>query len=504
MASRSHDGHAARPRPPDPAGGPGAANPVGEPPSGRNPDNGFVLLTVTLTHPPATDLGYLLHKNPGRLHTRPMAFGPAHVFYPEAGDERCTAALLLDIDPVGLSRGRRDAVSLEPYINDRPYVASSFLSSAIAEHFGTAMGGRSKERQELADQALPFEARLPAVVIRGGESLARRLFEPLGYAVDVEAHPLEEAFADWPETGVHSLAITGIVRLRDLLSHLYVLIPVLDDRKHYWVSEPEIEKLLARGEGWLAGHPERELITSRYLARQGNLTREALRQLTASDEVDLEAVAATRDDEEAAVERPIRLSDQRVGAVMAALRASGATRVLDLGCGEGRLLTDLLADHRFAEVVGMDVSARSLEIAARRLRTDRMNERQAARLKLIQGSLIYRDVRLEGFEAAVLMEVIEHLEPDRLRALERAVFEFARPSSVIVTTPNAEYNVRFETLPAGRMRHRDHRFEWTRGEFAAWADGVASRHGYAVRHLPVGDEDPALGAPTQMAVFDHV
>lgn len=467
------------------------------------PQNGGVLLTVTLTHAPATDLGFLLHKHPDRLHTRAMAFGPAHVFYPEASDERCTAALLLDIDPVGLSRGRRDAVSLEPYINDRPYVASSFLSSAIAEQFGTALNGRSKERQDLADRALPFEARLPAVVIRGGEALARQLFEPLGYEVDVEVHPLDEVFAAWPDEGVHSLTIRGSVRLRDLLSHLYVLIPVLDDRKHYWVSEPEIEKLLARGEGWLGGHPERELITRRYLARQGNLTREALRQLIAGDEVDPEATAATRDDEEAAVERPIRLSDQRVGAVMAAVRASGATRVLDLGCGEGRLLAELIADHRFTEIVGMDVSARSLEIAARRLRTDRMNERQAARLRLVQGSLIYRDARLAGYDAAVLMEVIEHLEPDRLRALERTVFEFARPSTVVVTTPNAEYNARFESLPAGRMRHRDHRFEWTRAEFTAWAGTVAERHGYAVRYLPVGDEDPALGAPTQMAVFEQ-
>src|SRR3954454_5632082 len=155
-----------------------------------------MLLTVTLTRPPATDLGYLLHKSPGRVHTRELAFGPAHVFYPEASADRCTAALLLDIDPVGLVRGRRPGPSLEPYVNDRPYVASSFLSSAIAEHFGTAMNGRSKERQELADEALPFEARLPAVVIRGGEPLARRLFEPLGYDVSVERHAIEEAFAD--------------------------------------------------------------------------------------------------------------------------------------------------------------------------------------------------------------------------------------------------------------------------------------------------------------------
>ena len=282
-----------------------------------------------------------------------------------------------------------------------------------------------------------------------------------------------------------------------------MLVPVLDDQKHYWVSAPEIEKLLLRGEGWLAAHPERELITSRYLARQANLTREALRQLTAGEDVDPEAIAARHDDEEAAVERPIRLSDERVGAVMAVLRASGGTRVLDLGCGEGRLLTELLADHRFTEVVGMDVSARSLEFAARRLRTDRMNERQAARLRLIQGSLAYRDARLAGYDAAVLMEVIEHLDPGRLAALERSVFEFAQPGTVVVTTPNVEHNVRFTTLPAGRMRHRDHRFEWTRAEFAAWAEGVAERSGYRVRYLPVGPDDPEVGPPTQMAVFDR-
>ena len=452
---------------------------------------------------PATDLGFLLHKHPERLHTRTLAFGPAHVFYPEASDERCTAALLLDIDPVGLVRGRREGPSLEPYINDRPYVASSFMSAAIAEHFGTAMNGRSKERQDLADQALAFEATLSAVPVRGGEAVLRQLFEPLGYTVESEVHELSESFADWEDVAVFGVTLRAQIRLRDLLSHLYVLIPVLDDQKHYWVSAPEIEKLLLRGEGWLAAHPDRELITSRYLARQANLTREALRQLTDGEEIDPEAAAARHDDEEAAVERPIRLSDERVGAVMAALRASGATRVLDLGCGEGRLLTDLVADHRFTEIVGMDVSTRSLEIAARRLKTDRMNERQAARLHLMQGSLAYRDARLAGFDAAVLMEVIEHLEPDRLASLERSVFEFARPTTVVVTTPNVEHNVRFETLPIGKLRHRDHRFEWTRAEFAGWAQGVADRFGYLVRFVPIGADDPEVGPPTQMAVFDH-
>ncbi len=462
-----------------------------------------VLLTITLTKQPATDLGYLLHKSPGRVHTRSLAFGPAHVFYPEATNARCTAALVLDIDPVGLSRGRREGPSLEPYVNDRPYVASSFLSVALADHFGTAMGGRSKERQALADEALPFETTIAVLPSRGGEALIRRLFEPLGYAVTTEPHALSETFASWTEVAYFTVNLAATVRLRDLLSHLYVLIPVLDDQKHYWVSEPEIEKLLRRGEGWLPDHPERELIASRYLARQASLTREALRRLVLDEDTDPDATEEIHDAEESVVEERMSLADQRLGAVLASLRASGAKRVLDLGCGEGRLLAALVKDHQFSEIVGVDVSARSLEVAARRLRLDRANERQRERLRLFQGALTYRDDRLIGYDAAVLMEVIEHLEPGRMPALERVVFEFARPATVIVTTPNAEYNVRFEALPAGRFRHRDHRFEWTRAEFATWAGGVADRFGYVVRYLPVGPEDSDAGSPTQMAVFSR-
>jgi 3' terminal RNA ribose 2'-O-methyltransferase Hen1 len=462
-----------------------------------------MLLTITLTRPPATDLGYLLHKSPGRVHTRSLSFGPAHVFYPEATDERCTAALLLDIDPVGLVRGRRPGPSLEPYVNDRPYVASSFLSSAIAEHFGTAIGGRSKERQALTDEALPLEAGIPVLPARGGEGVVRRLFEPLGYTVQASGQELHASFPGWGDAPYRTVRLSGTVRLRDLLCHLYVLIPVLDDQKHYWVDKAEIDKLLRRGEGWLAAHPEREFITRRYLARQTNLTREALRRLVAEEAEDPEAEEVARDAEEAQVEERISLHQQRIGAVLAGLRSVGARRILDLGCGEGRLLAELAKDHAFTEIVGVDVSARSLEIAARRLRVERMNERQRERLRLLHGSLTYRDDRLAGFDAAVLMEVIEHVEANRLPALERAVFEFARPTHVVVTTPNVEYNVRFEGMPAGRLRHRDHRFEWSREEFATWAARIGERFGYTARHLPVGPEDPEVGPPTQLAVFSR-
>jgi 3' terminal RNA ribose 2'-O-methyltransferase Hen1 len=159
-----------------------------------------MLLTLTTTHNPATDLGYLLHKNPATLHSFELSFGKAHVFYPEATAERCTAALLLDVDPVGLVRGKRgqhEGGTLDQYVNDRPYVLSSFLSVAMGRAFGTAMSGRSKGRQELADLPIPLSANLTVVACRAGEGLIRELFEPLGYSVVAQQHPLDERFPAW-------------------------------------------------------------------------------------------------------------------------------------------------------------------------------------------------------------------------------------------------------------------------------------------------------------------
>ena len=464
-----------------------------------------MLLTITNRHTPATDLGYLLHKSPYRAQSFPLSFGQAHVFYPEASHERCTVALLLDVDPVGLVRNRRgpsgEGRTLAQYVNDRPYVASSFLSVAIARVFGSAMSGKTKGHEELADTTLPLRAKISVLPARGGEEFLRRLFEPLGYEVTATPHALDEKFPEWGESPYFTVKLSAQVRLRDLLTHLYVLVPVLDNEKHYWVGDEEVEKLLRRGEGWLASHPEREAITRRYLKYRWSLANEALARLMEEDVPDPDAMDVAHDNEEEKVERPLSLNERRLSAVIAALKGAEARRVIDLGCGEGRLLKALLEDRSFNEVVGMDVSHRALEMAADRLRLDRMPTKMKERIKLIQGSLTYRDQRLRGFDAATVVEVIEHLDEARLSAFERVLFEFARPGAVVLTTPNVEYNVKFEGLPAGRFRHKDHRFEWTRAEFQNWAEGVAGRHGYTVRFLPVGDDDPQAGAPTQMGVF---
>ncbi|MFE5190779.1 3' terminal RNA ribose 2'-O-methyltransferase Hen1 [Streptomyces sp. NPDC056628] len=475
----------------------------------------FLTLTTTGTpERPATDLGYLLHKHPEKSQAFSTSFGTAHVLYPEADAERCTAALLLEVDAVALvrrgkgkGRGGAPDAALAQYVNDRPYAASSLLAVALSAVFSSAMRGVCTARPELAARPLPLRIEVPSLPARGGAALVRRLFEPLGWDVTAEPVPLDERFPEWGDSRYVRLVLeSATLTLAEALRHLYVLLPVLDDAKHYWVSSDEVDKLLRAGEGWLPDHPEQKVITSRYLSRRWSLTREAMERLelvrlAEADDSEVEDIDNAVADETEAEERPAPLAVRRREAILAALRAAGATRVLDLGCGQGQLVQALLKDPAYTEIVGVDVSVRALTIAGRRLKLDRMGERQAARVKLLQGSLAYTDSRLEGYDAAVLSEVVEHVDPPRLPALVYAVFGAARPRTVLVTTPNVEYNVRWESLPAGHVRHGDHRFEWTREEFRTWAAAVAERHGYGVEFVPVGPDDPEVGPPTQMAVF---
>ncbi|MFJ8041615.1 3' terminal RNA ribose 2'-O-methyltransferase Hen1 [Kitasatospora sp. NPDC096147] len=532
----------------------------------------FISISTTGTaERPASDLGFLLHKHPDKVQQFSTSHGEAHVFYPEAGEQSCTAVMLLDVDPIALVRkGRGKGRSGSPdfalaqYVNDRPYAASSLLAVALRTVFRTAMKGVCELRPGLADQPRPLRIALPAVPANGagdggGPAMVRRLFEPLGWQVEAEAIPLDEAFPEWGSSRYVRVELSGELRLAEALQHLYVLLPVLDGAKHYWVAPDEVDKLLAAGEGWLGTHPELALITRRYLARRWSLTRLAMERLELArlaeaddreaDELDNAVDDGPEDDARVPGEpgpdglraegsaagtadgtagrpvgagsggdtgaevlkedaegtegtgKPVTLGVQRRVAILAALRETGAARVLDLGCGQGELVAELLKDPAVAEVLGVDVSSRALSAAARKLRLDRMSERQSARVRLVQGALTYTDARLKGYDAAVLSEVIEHLDLPRLPALEYAVFGAARPGTVVVTTPNVEYNVRWESLPAGHVRHGDHRFEWTRAEFLGWAEKVAADYGYSVSIRPVGPLDEEVGAPTQLALF---
>jgi 3' terminal RNA ribose 2'-O-methyltransferase Hen1 len=478
-----------------------------------------MLFEIKLTAPSgadydARDLGFLLHKNPANVHVRGAAGGTAYVFFTEATPERATAVLHLDIDPVALVRGRGQGSEglLDQYVNDRPYTANSFLAVALGRSFGQTISGKSKERQALADRRLPLTLRLAPVAASGGLEVVEGLFAPLGYTIEAKT-----IFA--ANEGVRpliDLTLTGEVRLAEALNHVYVLLPVIDNDKHYWINRDEIDTLIKKGEGWLATHPAKELIAKRALGHRRELVHAALDRLletdAAEDEADNDATAGEASAEttgpvhakaaaEAALEKPLRLHDIRLDTVADEIKRIGASSVLDLGCGEGRLIARLIKERGLNRIVGVDPSVRTLEVAARRLHLNTAGEALRERVKLQMGSLTYGDRRWAGFDAACLVEVIEHVDLARLSALEQSLFAFARPRHVIVTTPNREYNALFENMALDKLRHGDHRFEWTRAEFRDWAEGVAARNAYAVNFADLGPADATHGAPSQMAVF---
>jgi 3' terminal RNA ribose 2'-O-methyltransferase Hen1 len=455
-----------------------------------------MLLSITHTGEHTQDIGFLFHKNPARPQVFALSYGKAHVFYPEVSEHKTTLALLLDIDPIELSRGKTGAQEggLFDYVNDRSYVSSSFMSTAISRVFGSAMGGKSDTHQALAEARLDLEAEIVMLPCRGDTVMLNRVFEPLGYAVAFETFSADDAFPAWGESRYVNLTLRGAVRLQDLLHHLYVLIPVFDRQKHYWIGHAEVEKLLRHGETWLKTHPEKEFITRRYLSKSRALANLALQRLQADEEVCEQDEAPSGEAEDP---KP-GLNQQRLGSVLAAVRASRAESVIDFGCGEGRLLALLMREAQLKRIAAVDVAFETLERARGRIRYERLSETQKQKLSLFQGSLTYLDKRFEGFDAACVIEVIEHLDLPRLAAFERVLFAHARPGHVILTTPNREYN---EKYALEGLRHGDHRFEWTRQELRNWAQGVADRHGYDVTFSEIGERDEVLGAPTQMAIF---
>ncbi|MBJ7291239.1 3' terminal RNA ribose 2'-O-methyltransferase Hen1 [Williamsia sp.] len=462
-----------------------------------------MLLTISAERSPAlptpADLGYLLHKHPDRVQPFPVYGGTAHVFYPEVSADRCTAALVLEVDPVALVRGRsgsRDGFALGHYVNDRPYVASSLLSVAMGKVFRSALNGRCAGHDALLESDLQLTLAVPAVP--GDPDLLRRLFSPLGWDVTAADIELDATRPEWGAAPLVSLTLSGSHRLASALSHLYVLLPVLDDAKHYWVGDDEVDKLIRAGGDWLATHPDRDLITHRYLAHQRGLRDAAMARLIDLD--DRPADDALEDDDTAPSRPLVRI---RHDAVIDAVRALQPGSVADLGCGSGALLGSLLEIQGMTRVVGTDVSDTSLRKAAKRLHVEHMTERQSERLSLLLSSLQYEDDRLTGIDVAILMEVIEHIDPARVPAVTANVFGSMRPGHIVLTTPNIEHNVRYPHLFDGGLRHADHRFEWTRDEFARWTRQVGDTYGYDVRLAPVGDDDDDIGPPTQMAIFSR-
>lgn len=460
-----------------------------------------MLLTISTTHFPATDLGYLLHKHPDKFQTIELTMGDAHIFYPEKSDEKTTIGLLLDIDTIKMVKNsRNNDFILGQYVNDRPYVASSFMSVAISKAFSSAMNGKCKDKPELVEVKMPLEANISIIPApKGGEILIRKFFEPLGYEIKIERHTLNENF-DWGDSKYYTLYLKNTITIKDLLTHLYVLIPALDNDKHYFVNEEEINKLIEKGGNWLKNHPEKEQIIRRYLVNLGSLTKKALKSINIEEEIKNEI-------ETNALEIPEKkqnLHDKRLQMVANAIQELGVKSVLDLGCGEGKLLKLLLKQKQLLKIAATDVAYKELLKAKENLYYEEMSPKQKERISFFQGSVMYKDRRMEGFEAIAVVEVIEHLELNRLKAFEQVLFQFAKPKYVILTTPNKEFNVMFDKMENEDMRHEDHRFEWTRKEFLDWANKISEKYEYYVEIKGIGEEEKNVGTPSQMAIFKKI
>lgn len=457
-----------------------------------------MLLTLSTTDKIGTDIGYLLHKNPNRLHEYTLSFGKARVFYPKASQDECQVALLVEINPVELAQKTKRNISnwsLGKYINDRPYVASSFLSTAIAKVFGTAMNGRCTKKPELVHHKIDLKIKLPVILSSGGEIDIHKIFEPLGYHVETHPITLNGNSGYNYERQYFSLELKIKETLQLVLSHLYLLIPTLDANKHYYVTEAEIEKLLEKGKSWLSNHPEKEWITRRILKSQGKLTKKALEKLTFPRKFHHEV------DEEEYNEKNISLHELRHQSVTDLVNKLNIQSILDMGCGDGKLLKMLLDHTSIKSITGMDVSCSALKKAHNYLHIDSMPPLRRQRIKLTLGSLLYRDKRMQNIDAITLIEVIEHLNPSRLKTMERVIFEMAAPKHVIITTPNCEYNIKMESLDQGKFRHSDHRFEWTRAQCEEWGTSVGKKFNYSYKLSQIGPIDEVLGAPTQMILF---
>jgi 3' terminal RNA ribose 2'-O-methyltransferase Hen1 len=467
-----------------------------------------MMLSIACKNLSEEELGFLLHKNPARVHPLDLSFGKVYVFFDEPPEgHQAQVCLLVDVDPLAMVQGRgglghQDAL----YVNDRPYVASSLLASAVTKVFGTALSGRCKERPELVDREIEWTFAMPFVARGSMLNALFHLFEPLGYEFDPDLLNYDSS-VDYATSARPILTRIAVrTTLSEALSHLVVLIPVLDGENHRWVDDGDLVPFVRRVESWLPDHPYGMYILRRALKYQTSLVKaftERFPAITGSMARLPQLEANVWDDAtvEAAGCQPLSLNSQRFSAVEAVVSALSPSSIVDLGCGDGSLVSQLVKQTSIQKLVGMDVNPLVLSRARARLEHLSLTKAQTEKIQFIHGSLAYRDPRVKGFDLALLIEVIEHIDAERLETLEHQVFDYGQYSTVVVTTPNREFNDLYVGMEKGKMRHSDHRFEWTRQEFLNWAKRIGDAFGYNYEISEIGAGNPAVGSPTQMAVF---
>ncbi|MBW4084382.1 3' terminal RNA ribose 2'-O-methyltransferase Hen1 [Paenibacillus sp. S150] len=472
-------------------------------------------LIIRVTGAGAGMLSRLLAKNPDNLYDRMEKEARVRIAFTASSEQEAEAVIYVTPDPVELVKGASSAHNdITQYINDREFVVSSLFCTYIRSALGTALNGKTKEAYlPWVNRKLALELTFGPVASNLPDHALEDLFIPLGYEVVLERGDAAYAFELKSRSSVRYIKLKGIQTLQTALRQLFVLIPALDDYKHYYISDDEVDKIRRYGDGWLENHPQRALILKRTLRFAGAIKH--YEDQMAGDGQQAEngasgeapgiaepfAAPAEASAGTGAAEAPkARLNDLRYAAIADTVERLAARRsIVDFGSGGGKLSARLSSVPGVQEIKAVEPSAAAQLRAMDRFA--KLEGRPGAIVpEPVTGSLFYYDEALRGKDVMILCEVIEHIDERRLNRVMETIFHEYAPGTLIITTPNKEYNALYQ-MEHEKLRHRDHRFEWDREAFGAWCSCWTSAYNYSVRLSGIGEFAQEYGYPTQMAIF---
>lgn len=452
-------------------------------------------LAIKATGEGAKMLSFLLSKNPQNLYDRMEKGYRVRLTYTVFSDSEVEALIFVTPDPVELVKNSPDTYEITQYINDREFVVSSIFCSNTRSALGTALNGRPKEEYlDWAKHAFQLTIGFGPVATDLPDAAIKNLFEPLGYQTEIERGRADYNFQFKERSSARFINLQSKVTLQNALQHLFVLIPVLDDYRHYFIDEREIEKLERYGEGWLADHPLKELIIKRTLR-----FRELIDQMVLNShqtELINEAVTPEPNISSQPVVRLNKLRYQRLVKIIEDLAARES--IVDFGAGEGKLSVRLGFIPGVKEILAVEPTEKEQLRALKRFSEASRKDDFIAPTP-VWGSLFYYDEQLCGKDVMILSEVIEHIDESRLPRVMDTILGSYKPQVLLITTPNAEYNPVYQ-MEEG-IRHKDHRFEWSRAEFAEWTYCLARNYAYEVQIDGIGEEAEGYGHPSQLAIL---
>ena len=441
-------------------------------------------LTIQATGDNAKVMSHLLSKNPANLYERNQKGHLVRFFYSKFTDQEVEATIFVTPDPIELVQSNSNSYDITHYINDREFAVSSIFCSLIRSALGTALNGQPKEQyMEWVDHPFSLQFEFGPVVSTLTDQQLAELFEPLGFALAITRQEIDYSIRMKDESSARYLTLRGTKTLHESLRQLFVLIPVLDNYKHYYIDEKEIEKLERYGEGWLENHPLRDFIYRKSLRFKELYSQVESQKPAGEPEVQV---------------KKARLNELRYEKIAETVSQLKPESVVDFGSGEGKLSERLGLIAGVREILAVEPSQSAAVKAAARFHKAQENE-HFTMPKTLWGSLFYFDERLQGKDAIILCEVIEHIDEDRLPKAMDTILHAYRPGALIITTPNREYNDVYEMEE--RFRHTDHRFEWTRAEFQQWCLERNNQEFYGLQFEGIGEEHDLQGHPTQMCIF---